>query len=260
MAGAPSSVAASVTGWRRSGPLLDERALRLAVPGRDAPAAGRLRLAPGRGAAGGHPRRRRPAHGRGARAGRAAATGRRAHGALGRSRGAGLQRRRPGRRDARPQRAAAAVGVASRRPGWWPRPPRAAPSPSTPRRPSSDDAWARARSWSWTWSDRSSATTARRARTRPGPRSAPRAGARWPRRPMPRPARVPARRGARDAHLAGGPLDRRPGCRARCGWTSRPWPSRRTSRCGAWATTRRCRAPRTSTDRSPTTCARASPR
>ena len=50
---------------------------------------------------------------------------------------------------------------------------------------------------------------------------------------------LPAGRGAGDAHLAGRPLGRRPRCRARSGWTSRPWRSRRTSRSGAWATTRR---------------------
>ena len=44
------------------------------------------------------------------------------------------------------------------------------------------------------------------------------------------------------------------------GSTSRRWRSKATSRCGAWATTRRRPAAAASTGRSPTTCARRSPR
>ena len=134
--------------------------------------------------------------------------------------------------------------------------------PSTPRRPSSDDAWAPARSWSWTSSGTSSATTARPARTRPAPRVRAesrrqvRHAARRPdrarvaahRRARRRAPRSPARwiAGLDAERAAAGHQDHGPrGARAAVEHGRRHADAR---------------APRTSTGRSPTTCARASRR
>ena len=219
-------------GARRGRPAALARRFRLAVPRRDGRAARRHRLGPGLRAAGGDARGVVAAAGAASPRRDAPPGHRRAPRAVGRTGGDRLLRRRPGRGDPRPQRAAAGglrgdvgqAGRASRRkPGRFRcRPPTRFVAGGS----------GRARCCSSTrGGGRSSRTPKRRPTSSAGCRSTMRRGRRTSTGLRPR------RRARRHPRSATSPVStpRRPAS------TSRRWSSRPTSRSGRWATTRRRR-------------------